>query len=98
MNYTKHTLQKIEDLFKELDYAVRYEKGSFHSGYCLVEAEDRQGRRRKHREACVQRTLLRSTTAYVAIRGMVNSVASPETTRSSNARRPAPATWTSPSP
>ena len=39
MNYTKHTLQKIEDLFKELDYAVRYEKGSFHSGYCLVEGK-----------------------------------------------------------
>ena len=39
MNYTKHTLQKIEDLFKELDYVVRYEKGSFQSGYCLVEGK-----------------------------------------------------------
>jgi hypothetical protein len=37
MNYTKHTLQKLEDLFKELDYTIRYEKGSFQSGYCLVE-------------------------------------------------------------
>jgi hypothetical protein len=37
MTYTKHTLQKIEELFKELNYKVRYEKGSFHSGYCLVE-------------------------------------------------------------
>jgi hypothetical protein len=37
MNYTKHTLQKIEDLFEELGYKIRYEKGSFHSGYCLVE-------------------------------------------------------------
>ena len=37
MNYTKHTLQKIEELFTELNYTVRYEKGSFQSGYCLVE-------------------------------------------------------------
>ena len=37
MNYTKHTLQKIEDLIEELGYTVRYEKGSFQSGYCLVE-------------------------------------------------------------
>lgn len=39
MTYTKHTLQKIEELFKELKYIVRYEKGSFHSGYCLVEGK-----------------------------------------------------------
>jgi arsenate reductase-like glutaredoxin family protein len=37
MNYTKHTLQKIEELMGELQYTVRYEKGSFQSGYCLVE-------------------------------------------------------------
>lgn len=37
MNYTKHTLQKIEDLIEELGYKIRYEKGSFQSGYCLVE-------------------------------------------------------------
>jgi DNA-binding LacI/PurR family transcriptional regulator len=37
MNYTKHTLQKIEELVEELGYKVRYEKGSFQSGYCLVE-------------------------------------------------------------
>ena len=35
--YTKTTLQKIETIFEELDYKVRYEKGSFQSGYCLVE-------------------------------------------------------------
>ncbi len=35
--YTKTTLQKIETIFEELDYKVRYEKGSFKSGYCLVE-------------------------------------------------------------
>lgn len=37
MNYTKHTLQKIEELLEEVGYVVRYEKGSFQSGYCLVE-------------------------------------------------------------
>lgn len=35
--YTRHTLEKIEELFEELDYKVRYEKGNFQSGYCLVE-------------------------------------------------------------
>ena len=37
ITYTKHTLQKIEDLLKEVGYTVRYEKGNFQSGYCLVE-------------------------------------------------------------
>lgn len=35
--YTKPTLQKIEHIFKEMDYSVRYEKGTFNSGYCIVE-------------------------------------------------------------
>lgn len=35
--YTRHTLGKLEELFKELDYTVRYEKGNFQSGYCIVE-------------------------------------------------------------
>lgn len=37
MRYTQTTLKKLEDTFGELDYAVRYEKGNFQSGYCLVE-------------------------------------------------------------
>ncbi len=37
MRYTQTTLKKIEDLFGELDYTIRYEKGNFQSGYCLVE-------------------------------------------------------------
>lgn len=37
LTYTKHTLGKLEDLLREQDFAVRYEKGSFQSGYCLVE-------------------------------------------------------------
>ncbi|MBB4077455.1 hypothetical protein GGR28_000056 [Lewinella aquimaris] len=34
---TKHSLKKLETLLKELGYTVRYEKGNFTSGYCLVE-------------------------------------------------------------
>ena len=37
MRYTQTTLKKIEAVFIELDYTIRYEKGSFQSGYCLVE-------------------------------------------------------------
>ncbi len=35
--YTKYLLDKIEDIFKELEYTVRYEKGTFQSGYCIVD-------------------------------------------------------------
>lgn len=38
MRYTQTTLKKLEELFGELDYVVRYEKGSFQSGYCIVES------------------------------------------------------------
>ncbi|MEN0051499.1 MAG: hypothetical protein AAF806_30825 [Bacteroidota bacterium] len=34
--YTKHTLKKIESLLGDVGYIIRYEKGSFQSGYCLV--------------------------------------------------------------
>jgi hypothetical protein len=36
MKHTKGWLEKIETLYKELEYSVRYEKGNFNSGYCLV--------------------------------------------------------------
>lgn len=35
--YTKHTLKKLEEMFDELAYTIRYEKGNFQSGYCVVE-------------------------------------------------------------
>lgn len=35
--YTKHFLKKTEDLFAEVKYVIRYERGSFKSGYCIVE-------------------------------------------------------------
>ena len=37
ITFTKHSLQKLERLFEELGYVIRYEKGSFNSGYCMVE-------------------------------------------------------------
>ena len=38
INLTKHSLQKLEVLFQELGYVIRYEKGNFNAGYCMVEA------------------------------------------------------------
>ena len=38
--YTKYLLDQIHDLFKELDYTIRYEKGTFQSGYCIVDAHN----------------------------------------------------------
>ena len=37
MRYTSTTLKKLEELFKSLEYSIRYEKGRFQSGYCMVE-------------------------------------------------------------
>ena len=36
IKYTPHFLSKIEDLFSESTYILRYEKGNFQSGYCLL--------------------------------------------------------------
>ncbi len=35
--YTPATLKKLEQLFDEARYTVRYEKGTFQSGYCVLE-------------------------------------------------------------
>lgn len=37
IKYTKHLLKKIEELFEEVGYTIRYAKGNFNSGYCIVE-------------------------------------------------------------
>lgn len=39
MKISKSNLEKLELLFKEQQYAVRYEKGNFNSGYCIVESK-----------------------------------------------------------
>lgn len=36
VKYTKSFLTKLEDIFAESDYILRYEKGNFKSGYCLL--------------------------------------------------------------
>jgi hypothetical protein len=36
MKYTTGFLTKLEDLVAESDYTLRYEKGNFKSGYCLL--------------------------------------------------------------
>lgn len=35
--YTPNTLKKLEELFEEARYIIRYEKGNFNSGYCILE-------------------------------------------------------------
>lgn len=35
--YTTSTLKKLEDLCKEATYELRYEKGSFNAGHCVLE-------------------------------------------------------------
>ena len=37
LSYTQHTLEKLELLLKALEYKVRYEKGNFKTGACLLE-------------------------------------------------------------
>ncbi|MFT5772974.1 MAG: hypothetical protein ACI9ZX_002378, partial [Algoriphagus sp.] len=36
IKYTKHFLDKLENLFTETDFMLRYEKGNFKSGYCVL--------------------------------------------------------------
>lgn len=36
IKYTHQFLVKLEDLIAESDYYLRYEKGNFKSGYCLL--------------------------------------------------------------
>ena len=37
MKYNQTTLQKLENILEESGYIVRYERGSFQSGYCILE-------------------------------------------------------------
>ncbi len=34
---TPATLKKMEELYDEMGYSIRFEKGNFHSGYCILE-------------------------------------------------------------
>lgn len=37
MKYNQTTLNKLEKILEEAGYIVRYERGSFQSGYCILE-------------------------------------------------------------
>jgi hypothetical protein len=36
IKYTNQFLTKLEDMLAESDYTLRYEKGNFKSGYCVL--------------------------------------------------------------
>lgn len=37
MKYTQATVNKLEDILGESGYTIRYERGTFQSGYCVLE-------------------------------------------------------------
>jgi hypothetical protein len=37
MKYTQSTLDKLEKIVGETGYVIRYERGTFQSGYCILE-------------------------------------------------------------
>ena len=37
MKYTQSTIDKLEKVLDETNYVLRYERGSFQSGYCILE-------------------------------------------------------------
>jgi hypothetical protein len=39
MKYTQSYLDKLQDILEESDYTLRFERGTFQSGWCLLEAK-----------------------------------------------------------
>jgi hypothetical protein len=39
MKYTQTTLDKLETIPEQAGYVLRYERGNFQSGYCILEAK-----------------------------------------------------------
>jgi hypothetical protein len=37
IKYTQTTLEKIEKILDDAQYIIRYERGNFQSGYCILE-------------------------------------------------------------
>ena len=37
MKYTQNILDKIEKIAEESGYIIRYERGTFQSGYCILQ-------------------------------------------------------------
>jgi hypothetical protein len=39
MKYNQATLKSLESVLQENEYVIRYERGTFQSGWCLLEAK-----------------------------------------------------------
>ncbi|MES2387979.1 MAG: hypothetical protein V4543_08250 [Bacteroidota bacterium] len=39
VKYTPHFLHRLEDIFTESQFILRYEKGNFKSGYCVLKED-----------------------------------------------------------
>ena len=39
MKFTQNTLDKIEKIVEDCNYIIRYERGTFQSGYCILQAK-----------------------------------------------------------
>ena len=37
MKFTQNTLDKIEKIIEDCGYIIRYERGTFQSGYCILQ-------------------------------------------------------------
>ena len=37
MKYTQHNLDKIEKIAEDSGYVIRYERGTFQTGYCILQ-------------------------------------------------------------
>lgn len=37
LKYNANTLKKLEELYDEIGYVIRFEKGNFNSGYCILQ-------------------------------------------------------------
>ena len=37
IKFTQHTLDKVERIVEEGGYIIRYERGTFQSGYCILQ-------------------------------------------------------------
>ncbi len=40
MKFTRRNLNKLEDIFTESNFHLRYEKGNFKSGFCILKSEN----------------------------------------------------------
>ena len=39
MKYTQNTLDKLESIAEQNGYVIRFERGTFQSGYCILQAK-----------------------------------------------------------